>query len=106
MHVDSKYLRWLGAVVAVATQVGFERLARADAYNPNSLPIGERAAMLGNTGITSPYGEAVYYNPANLGRIDYPSLSVSGSTYLLYEFSVDPYAYRDSVGRRFSANGF
>ncbi|MGE0549674.1 MAG: hypothetical protein AB7O24_20645 [Kofleriaceae bacterium] len=90
---------WLG-LVAVAGS------ASADNTNPNFLPFGERAAMLGNAGFTSPQGEAVYYNPANLGRIDYPSLSVSGSTFLLYELSMNPYGIVDGVEQPFSASGF
>ncbi|MGE3544090.1 MAG: hypothetical protein AB7L28_09160, partial [Kofleriaceae bacterium] len=82
------------------------RNAGADASTPNFLPFGERASMLGNAGITSSQGEAVYYNPANLGRIDYPSLSVSGSTFLLYEISIDPYISIDGEDQPFAASGF
>jgi hypothetical protein len=63
--------------------------ASADSTNPNYLPFGERASMMGNAGFTNAEGEAVYYNPANLARIGHPSLSLSGSTYLRYEFAVD-----------------
>ena len=70
--------------------VAGERSASADLTNRNYLPFGERASMLGNAGFTSPQGEAVYYNPGNLARIDYPSLSVSGTTFLLYDLSLDP----------------
>ena len=50
-------------------------VAEADSSNPDLVPFGERASMLGNAGITSPKGEAVYYNPANLARIGHPELS-------------------------------
>jgi hypothetical protein len=43
--------------------------ALADPTNRNLIPFGERAAMLGNAGITSPLGESVFYNPANLRRV-------------------------------------
>jgi hypothetical protein len=48
----------------------------------------------------------VYYNPANLTRIAHPSLSVSGSTYLRYEISVDPLLVLEGQDQPFSASGF
>ena len=62
--------------------------------------------MLGNAGITSPVGEAVYYNPANLARIGHPNLSVSGSTYLLYQLSIDPIVELQGEDQKFEASGF
>src|SRR5580765_4587609 len=82
------------------------REVSADAGNRDYLPFGERAAMLGNAGITSPYGEAVYYNPANLTRIDHPSLSVSGNTYLRYDLSAKPLIVIEGQDQPFSASGF
>ncbi|MGE0870888.1 MAG: hypothetical protein AB7P03_20135 [Kofleriaceae bacterium] len=99
----------MGRLLRLGTSLGIVALASssyADNTTPNYLPFGERAAMLGNAGFTSPQGEAVYYNPANLGRIDYPSLSVSGSTFLIYDLSVDPYAVVEGVEQPFSASGF
>jgi long-subunit fatty acid transport protein len=80
--------------------------ADAEIQNRNLLPIGERASMLGNAGVCSPFGEAVFYNPANLTRIDYPSLSVSGSTYLRYDVSVKPALVIDGRDQPFDASGF
>jgi hypothetical protein len=80
--------------------------ARADLGNRNYFPFGERAATLANAGITSPNVEAAYYNPANLTRIGHPSLSVSGSTYLRYELSVDPLLVLQGEDQPFSASGF
>src|SRR5215468_3664881 len=62
--------------------------------------------MLGNAGLTSPYGEAVYYNPANLTRIDHPSLSVSGNTYLRYDLSAKPLIVLQGQDEPFTASGF
>jgi hypothetical protein len=92
----------LGLLVIVASA----RVASADVTNPDYLPFGERAAMIGNAGICSPYGEAVYYNPANLTRIDHPSLSVSGSTYLRYDLSAKPLIVLQGEDQPFSASGF
>jgi hypothetical protein len=78
----------------------------ADPTNRNLIPFGERAAMLGNAGITSPFGEAVFYNPANLQRVGHANLSVSGSTYLLYQLAVDPLFVLDGEDQRFEASGF
>jgi long-subunit fatty acid transport protein len=82
------------------------RVASADVANRDYLPFGERAAMLGNAGITSPYGEAVFYNPANLTRIDHPSLSVSGNTYLRYDLSAKPLIVLQGQDEPFTASGF
>lgn len=62
--------------------------------------------MLGNAGITSPLGEAVFYNPANLSRVGHANLSVSGSTYLLYRLSFDPLVVLDGEDQTFEASGF
>src|SRR5688572_32926759 len=78
----------------------------ADPTNRNLIPFGERAAMLGNAGITSPLGESVFYNPANLSRVGHPNLSVTGSTYLLYQLAVDPILVLDGEDQRFEASGF
>jgi long-subunit fatty acid transport protein len=56
----------------------------ADVSNRNLLPIGEREAFLANTGITSPTGGAVFYNPANLARLPHPTISMSGTTLLRF----------------------
>ncbi|MGE0867595.1 MAG: hypothetical protein AB7P03_03470 [Kofleriaceae bacterium] len=96
----------LGGLLVVLAAVAMPALSLADGNNRNYLPFGERAAMLGNAGFTSPEGEAVYYNPANLARINYPSLSVSGSTYLVYEVGFDPLIHLEGVDQPFSASGF
>ncbi len=96
-------MRWRLLVCSLITVTS---AARADVANRNYLPFGERSAMLGNAGFCSPNGEAVFYNPANLARIDYPTLSVSGSTFLLYKLTADPYLVIDGEGQPFSASGF
>jgi hypothetical protein len=78
------------ATLIAAVLVASAAVAQADLANRNYFPFGERAATMGNAGITSPYGDAAYYNPANLTRIGHPSISVSGSTYMIYELSADP----------------
>ena len=80
--------------------------AAADATNPNLLPFGERVSMLANAGITSARGEAVYYNPANLARIEHPELSVSGSTFLRFELSSDALLVLQGEDQPFDASGF
>jgi hypothetical protein len=93
----------LGAFVAYTALAAD---ARADVTNRGFLPFGERAAMLGNAGLCSPTGEAVYYNPANLTRLDHASLSVSGSTYLRYDLSAQPLLVLQGRDQPFSASGF
>ncbi|HEU5057535.1 MAG TPA: hypothetical protein VFU21_13470 [Kofleriaceae bacterium] len=80
--------------------------AAADSSNPDLIPFGERASMLGNAGITSPRGEAVYYNPANLARLGQPQLSVSGSTYLRFDLSSDALLVLQGEDQPFEASGF
>jgi hypothetical protein len=82
------------------------RPAVADETNRNFMPFGERAAFLGNAGITSPLGEAVYYNPANLARIEYPNLSVSGNLYARFEIEADPFIVLLDEDKPFKASGF
>jgi hypothetical protein len=92
------------AVVFAASLVSAS--AVADESNPNLLPFGERAAFLGNAGITSDVGEAVYYNPANLARVGHPNLSVSGNLYVRFEFEADPLLVIDGEDQPFQATGF
>ncbi len=74
-------LRWFGLTLAFLVLAGPTRLAVADINNPDLLPLGERAAQLGNAGITTPTSEAAYFNPANLTRISTATISASGSSY-------------------------
>ena len=92
------------AVAAVATFPAHR--AAADLENPGFLPFGERASFLGNAGITSPTGEAVYYNPANLARIDQPNLSVSGNIYVRFQLETDAILSIEGVDQPFKASGF
>lgn len=94
-----------GLLVALGLVAGSPP-ARADQENRDFIPFGERAAMLGNAGITSAAGEAVYYNPANLARVERDDLSVSGSTYLSFHFSVDPFLVIQGEDQPFDASGF
>lgn len=88
------------AVMLVAGRAG------ADASNRFFLPFGERASSMGNAGLCSPFGDAVFYNPANLTRIDHPSLSVSGSTYLRFDLSAHPLLVLQGQDQDFDASGF
>ncbi len=90
----------------VLASVLFSAEAAADTTNPDLVPFGERASMLANAGITSPKGEAVYYNPANLARVGQPELSVSGSTYLRFDLSTDALIELDGEDQPFDASGF
>jgi hypothetical protein len=99
------WTRWITlAAVAVATLPA--RRAAADLENPGFLPFGERASFLGNAGITSPTGEAVYYNPANLARIEQPNLSVSGNIYVRFTLEADALLTIEGVDQPFKASGF
>ncbi len=82
------------------------RPAAADELNRNFMPFGERAAFLGNAGITSELGEAVFYNPANLSRIKDPNISVSGNLYARFEVEADPLLVIEGEDQPFRASGF
>jgi len=82
------------------------RPAAADPTNRNFLPFGERAAFLGNTGITSERGDAVFYNPANLARTGHPNLSVSANVYALFDLKADPLLEIEGEEQPFNASGF
>jgi hypothetical protein len=80
--------------------------AAADPANRNLLPFGERAAFLGNAGITSQTGDAVFYNPANLARIGHPNLSVSANVYAVVDLKAEPLLEIEGVDQPFEASGF
>lgn len=82
------------------------RPAAADGANRNLLPFGERAAFLGNAGITSERGDAVFYNPANLARLGHPNLSVSANVYAAFDLEADPLVVIEGVDQPFDASGF
>ncbi len=82
------------------------RPAAADVSNRNLLPFGERAAFLGNAGITSERGDAVFYNPANLARIGHPNLSVSANVYAVVDLKADPLLVIEGEDQPFEASGF
>jgi hypothetical protein len=80
--------------------------ALADVTNRNVLPFGERAAFVGNAGITSQRGDAVFYNPANLARIGHPNLSVSANVYAVVDLEADAILVIDGQDQPFEASGF
>ncbi len=80
--------RILFSFAVVASLTG---AARADVSNRNLLPIGDREAFLSNSGINSPSGGAVFHNPANLARIQHPSISLSGTTLLRFQVHSEEY---------------
>jgi long-subunit fatty acid transport protein len=92
-------------VLLVATCL-LARPAAADEANRNLFPFGERAAFLGNAGITSAQGDAVFYNPANLSRVGHPNLSVSANVYAAFDFEADPLLVIEGVDQPFQASGF
>lgn len=98
--------RLLPWTVLSLVALAWGRPAAADEANPNFLPFGERAAFLGNAGITSDVGEAIYYNPANLARIGHPNLSVSGNLYVRFEFEADPLIVIAGEDQPFEGSGF
>lgn len=99
------WTRWIAVAAAAAATFPAHRAA-ADLENPGFLPFGERASFQGNAGITSPTGEAVYYNPANLARIDQPNLSVSGNIYVRFTLEADAILTIEGVDQPFKASGF
>lgn len=65
------------ALLAVST-------AKAEIENPNTLPLGDREAYLGNAGVAlEGSGGNIFYNPAGLGQLKGKRISASGSAYAL-----------------------
>jgi long-subunit fatty acid transport protein len=76
-------------------------------YNTNILPLGDKEALLGNTG-TGGLGStgAVFYNPAALTLLEGSSFSLSGSAYMQYSFKTKPFAVIDGNVLDYSGSGF
>lgn len=83
------------------------KLLGQSAYNPNTLPLGDKEALMGNTGtggIKSP--GAVYYNPGALTTLEGNSFSLSGSAYMRFEFEAKPIAKFGDTNLDYNGNGF
>lgn len=76
-------------------------------YNTNILPLGDKEALLGNTG-TGGLGStgAVFYNPAALTLLEGSSFSLSGSAYMHYAFEASPFAVVAGNSLDYAGNGF
>jgi hypothetical protein len=82
------------------------RPAAADQTNRNLLPVGEREAFMANTGLTSASVGAVFYNPANLARLGHATVSLSGTTLLLFDVQSDVFIVIDGEDQAFEVSGF
>ncbi|MBL8001262.1 MAG: hypothetical protein JNL05_04805 [Flavobacteriales bacterium] len=77
------------------------------AYNTNILPLGDKEALMGNTG-TGGMGStgAVFYNPAALMQLEGSSFSLSGSAYMVYSFEATPFVVFDDDRLDYKGSGF
>jgi long-subunit fatty acid transport protein len=77
------------------------------AYNTNILPLGDKEALMGNTG-TGGMGStgAVFYNPAALMQLEGSSFSLSGSAYMAYSFEATPFTVIDDDRLDYKGSGF
>lgn len=76
-------------------------------HNRQLLPLGDREVLIANTGVAgNPSAGAVYYNPAGLALLQYPSISLSGSTYLYSESEISPLVRADNTNLNYKASGF
>ncbi len=77
------------------------------AYNPNILPLGDKEALMANTGTggLSSTG-AVYYNPGALTMLEGASFSLSGSAYLRFRFEGKPIANIAGTDLNYEGAGF
>lgn len=93
----------LGAALLFLTSEG----SHADIKNPQFLPIGERAAFLGNTGTgANKQTEGVYYNPATIADLLENEISVTGSVYFQFKVGIDPILSIDGTDIPYEAKGF
>lgn len=82
-------------------------LLAQSAYNPNVLPMGDKEALMANTGtggIGSP--GAVFYNPGALTMLEGTSFSLSGSAYMQFSIKASPIAKIGNTELDYEANGF
>lgn len=83
------------------------KLPAQSVYNPNVLPLGDKEALMANTGTggLSSTG-AVYYNPGALTMLEGNSFSLSGSAYLRFRFEGKPIANIAGTNLNYEGNGF
>lgn len=96
-------VRWPLALFMLAALQGRAQLA----YNTNILPLGDKEALMGNTG-TGGLGStgAVFYNPAALMQLEGSSFSLSGSAYMVYSFEATPFTVIDDDRLDYKGSGF
>lgn len=83
--------------------------ARASAFvqNHNIFPLGDREALMANTGVGA--GESagsVYYNPAGLALLTTSSVKVQGTIYSYSRDEADEFARYDGTGLPFGVSRF
>ncbi len=81
-------------------------LTAQSAYNPNILPLGDKEALMANTGtggLTST--GAVFYNPGALAQMEGNSFALSGSAYLRFRFEGKPIARIGDTDLEYAGTG-
>lgn len=82
-------------------------LSGQSAYNPNVLPLGNKEALMGNTGTGGVRSTgAVYYNPAALTMVEGTSFSLSGSVYTSFRFEGKSIATIADTNLDYEGGGF
>lgn len=96
-------LRPIAALMCLQAIHGQAQLA----YNTNILPLGDKEALMGNTG-TGGMGStgAVFYNPAALMQLEGSSFSLSGSAYMAFSFEASPFSVIDDDRLDYKGSGF
>lgn len=76
-------------------------------YNTHIVPLGEKEALMANTGIAGVNSVgAILYNPGALTQVKGNSISFSGSAFSFYSIEVDPIINIAGTPLRYSAKGF
>jgi long-subunit fatty acid transport protein len=74
--------------------------------NPNFLPLGDKEALMSNAGtagVQSP--GSIYYNPAAMTEVG-ESFSLSGSTYMHFDYEFEPFLRLDDENLDYQASSF
>ncbi len=97
----------LSGIILLFCSFFYSAVSGQSAYNPNILPLGDKEALMANTGAGGLKSTgAVFYNPAALTMLKGRSFSLSGSAYMRFQFKANPVAIIEGVPLDYEGSGY